>query len=52
VACSNLAAQAVATPRRRRGRRLQPNAEQLAEIKKIIAGLLTCGYRRVHALIR
>jgi hypothetical protein len=30
----------------------QPNAKQLAEIKKIIAGLPTCGYRRVHALIR
>jgi hypothetical protein len=34
-----------------RGRRLQPNAEQLAEITKIIAGLPTCSYRRAHALI-
>jgi len=34
-----------------RGRRLQPYAEQLAEITKIIAGLPTCSYRRAHALI-
>lgn len=52
VARSNLAVQAIAAPRQRRGRRPQPDAELLAEIKEIIAGLPTYGYRRVHALIR
>jgi putative transposase len=52
VARSNLAVQAIAAPRRRRGRPPQPDAELLAEIKEIIAGMPTYGYRRVHALIR
>jgi putative transposase len=52
VARSNLAVQAIAAPRQRRGRRPQPDAELLAEIKATIAGLPTYGYRRVHALIR
>jgi putative transposase len=53
VARSNLAAQAIAAaPRQGRGRRPQPDAELLAEIKGIIAGQPTYGYRRVHALIR
>jgi len=53
VARSNLIAQATAGgPRRRRGRRAQPEAELLAEIKETIAGQPTYGYRRVHALIR
>jgi hypothetical protein len=33
----------------RRGRRLQPEAELLAETKQIIADQPTYGYRRVHA---
>lgn len=41
VARSNLAVQAIAAPRQRRGRRPQPDAELLAEIKEIIAGLPT-----------
>jgi putative transposase len=53
VARSNLAVQAEAarTPQRR-GRRPQPDAELLAEIRAIIADLPTYGYRRVHALLR
>jgi putative transposase len=47
VARSNLGAQAIAAPRQRRGRRPQPDAELLAEIKEIIAGMPTYGYRRV-----
>ena len=53
VARSNLVVQTTAVaPRRRRGRRPQPEAELLAEIKQTIAGQPTYGYRRVHALIR
>ena len=52
VARSNLAAQVAARPRQRRGRRPQPDATLLAEIKEIIARLPTYGYRRVHALLR
>lgn len=51
VARSNLAAHARTTVRRR-GRRPQPEAELLAEIKQVVAGQPTYGYRRVHALIR
>jgi putative transposase len=51
VARSNLAAHARTTTRRR-GRRPQPEAELLAEIKHIVAGQPTYGYRRVHALLR
>jgi len=53
VARSSLVTQARAAARhRRRGRRPQPEAELLAEIKETIAGQPTYGYRRVHALIR
>lgn len=53
VARSNLATQASrTTPSQRRGRRPQPDAALLAEIKAIIAELPSYGYRRVHALIR
>jgi putative transposase len=52
VARSNLAAQAAATPPHRRGRRPQPEAELLVEIKQVIAAQPTYGYRRVHALIQ
>ena len=52
VARSNLAAPVTAASRSRRGRRPQPEAELLAEIKQVIAGMPTYGYRRVHALIR
>ena len=53
VARSNLAAQAApAIAARRRGRRPQPDAVLLAEIKAIIAELPSYGYRRVHALLR
>jgi putative transposase len=53
VARSNLAVQAnAAMPARRRGRPAKPATELLAEIKQIIAGQPTYGYRRVHALIR
>jgi putative transposase len=49
VARSNLVAQAAATPCRR-GRPPQPEADLLAEIKQVIAGQPTYGYRRGHAL--
>jgi putative transposase len=53
VARSNLAAQAAPkTARQRRGRRPQPENELLAEIKEVIAGQPTYGYRRIHALVR
>ncbi len=53
VARSNLAVQAKpASAPERRGRRPQPEAALLAEIKAIIAELPTYGYRRVHALLR
>jgi putative transposase len=52
VARSNLAVQAAAEPtRRRRGRPAQPEAELVAEIKALIAGQPTYGYRRIHALL-
>ena len=50
VARSNLAAKKTAL--RQRGRRPQPETELLAEIKQVIAGQPTYGYRRVHALVR
>jgi putative transposase len=50
LARSNLAGQrAEATGR---GRRPQPEGELLAEIKQIIGGLPSYGYRVIHALIR
>jgi putative transposase len=52
MARSNLIVQAAAAAPRRRGRRPQPEAELLAEIKQTIAGQPTYGYRRVHALVR
>jgi putative transposase len=53
VARSSLVARTTAAaPGGRRGRRPQPEAELLAEIKRTIAGQPTYGYRRVHALIR
>jgi putative transposase len=51
VARSNLAGKPIAAPRRR-GRPPQPEAELLAEIKQVIAGQPSYGYRRVHALLR
>lgn len=53
VARSNLAVQAA--PERihqRRGRRPQPEAELVVEIKALIAGQPTYGYRRIHALLQ
>jgi putative transposase len=53
VSRSNLVNQlAPAATGGRRGRRPQPDDGLLAEIKAVIAGLPTYGYRRVHALIR
>jgi putative transposase len=53
VARSNLAVQAASErTRQRRGRRPQPEAELVAEIKALIAGQPTYGYRRIHALLR
>jgi putative transposase len=53
VARSNLALQAAPErTRRRRGRRAQPEAELVSEIKALIAGQPTYGYRRIHALLR
>ena len=53
VARSNLVVQAApGTARRRRGRYPQPEAELLSEIKAVITGMSTYGYRRVHAVIR
>lgn len=53
VARSNLAEQAAPQrTRQRRGRRPQPEAELVAEIKVLIAGQPTYGYRRIHALLR
>jgi putative transposase len=53
VARSNLLARAAPDrPRQPRGRRPQPEAELLAEIRALIAGQPTYGYRRIHALLR
>ncbi len=53
VARSNMAVQAAPTTVRLcRGRRPQPDAALVAEIKELIADLPTYGYRRVHALLR
>ncbi len=53
VARSNLALQAAPErTRQRRGRRPQPDAELVAEIKALIAGQPSYGYRRIHALLR
>jgi hypothetical protein len=53
VARSNLAMQAASgRPRKRRGRRPQPEAALVTEIKTLIAGQPTYGYRRIHALLR
>jgi transposase-like protein len=52
VARSNRVCQATAASPQHRGRRPQPEAELLAEIRQTIAGQPTYGYRRVHALIR
>jgi putative transposase len=53
VARSNLAVQArCERSRRQRGRRPHPEAELVAEIKALIAGQATYGYRRIHALLR
>ena len=53
VARSNLAVQVrCERSRHRRGRRPQPEAELVAEIKALIAGQATYGYRRIHALLR
>src|SRR5947209_1656947 len=53
VARSNLAEQAAPQrTRQRRGRRPQPEAELVAEIKLLIAGQPAYGYRRIHALLR
>ncbi len=55
VARSNVLAQAkhgrVASPVRR-GRPPMPDAELVVQIKEVIGELPTCGYRRVHALLR
>ena len=45
VARSNLVEQAAGATRQRRGRRPQPEAALLAEIKALIAGQPTYGYR-------
>jgi len=53
VARSNLAVQAAPKrTRKRRGRRPQPEAALVTEIKALIAGQPTYGYRRIHALLR
>jgi len=53
IARSNLAVQAAPERiRQRRGRPPQPEAELVAEIKALIAGQPTYGYRRIHALLR
>jgi len=53
VARSNLIAQvAPQAIKQRRGRRPQPDGELVAEIKALIAGQPTYGYRRIHALLR
>lgn len=53
VARSNLVTQATPSAvRQRRGRRPQPEDALLGEIKTLIVGQPTYGYRRIHALIR
>jgi putative transposase len=53
VARSNLVVQVAAqTTRQRRGRRPEPEAQLLTDIREIIAGQPTYGYRRIHALLR
>lgn len=52
VARSIIAARAVRSPSRARGRPPRPDQELVEEIKAIIADLPTYGYRRVHAVLR
>ena len=53
VARSNLIAQVARQAiKQRRGRRPLPDGELVAEIKALIAGQPTYGYRRTHALLR
>ena len=53
VARSHLGLQAAPErTRQRRGRRPQPEAELVTEIKALIAGQPSYGYRRTHALLR
>jgi transposase InsO family protein/transposase-like protein len=53
VVRSNLGARvAPQTAQQRRGRRPQPDDGLVAEIKALIAGQPTYGYRRIHALLR
>jgi putative transposase len=53
VARSNLAVQAsLQRLSRRRGRPPRPEAELVSEIKALITGQPTYGYRRIHALLR
>lgn len=53
IARSNLTVQVrCERSRQRRGRRPQPETELVAEIKALIAGQATYGYRRIHALLR
>lgn len=53
IARSNLMVQTrCERSRQRRGRRPRPEAELVAEIKVLIAGQASYGYRRIHALLR
>ena len=52
VARSNIAARAMRSLSRARGRPPRPDQELVEEIKAVIADLPTYGYRRVHAVLR
>ena len=53
IARSNLMVQTrCERSRQRRGRRPRPEGELVAEIKGLIAGQATYGYRRIHGLLR
>ena len=53
IARSNLMVQTrCERSRQRRGRRPRPEGELVAEIKGLIAGQVTYGYRRIHGLLR
>jgi len=52
VSRSNLIERLQGRPKKRLGRPPLPDDELLADIKAVIAGLPTYGYRRVHAILK
>ena len=52
VSRSNLIERLQGRPKKRLGRPPLPDDELVADIKAVIAGLPTYGYRRVHAILK